>query len=220
MQYFSINKLNSIVLIVGLTLSTSSLPQQRNNFSNTVSSEISSSENRTAEVWQLSEEEIELLQNLRQHHEGMLSSGLTPYEWLGIFAETDEQRKHYAELFAKRQLELTDAILKFESAYAEAIQKIASKSKDNSRIGKRLLFITTYQCSNKQCKNDLQRIRKYAESGGLLDILIQGEASNTDLKSWGVENKIPLDKIRTGEITINHAQGRYLNFPNGIYKLN
>ena len=220
MQYFSINKVNSIVLIVGLTLSTSSLPQQRNHFSNTVSSEISSSETRTAEVWQLSVEEIELLQKLQQHHEGMLSSGLTPYEWLGIFAETDEQRKHYAELFAKRQLELTDAILKFESAYAEAIQKIASQSKDNSRIGKRLLFITTYQCSHKQCKNDLQRIRKHAESGGLLDILIQGETSITDLKSWGVENKIPLEKIRTGDITINQAQGRYLNFPNGIYKLN
>ena len=220
MQNFSINKVNSIVLIVGLTLSTSSLPQQRNHFSNTVSSEISSSETRTAEVWQLSVEEIELLRKLQQHHEGMLSSGLTPYEWLGIFAETDEQRKHYAELFAKRQLELTDAILKFESAYAEAIQKIASQSKDNSRIGKRLLFITTYQCSHKQCKNDLQRIRKHAESGGLLDILIQGETSITDLKSWGVENKIPLEKIRTGDITINQAQGRYLNFPNGIYKLN
>ena len=220
MQYFSLNKVNSIVLIVGLTLSTSSLPQQRNHFSNTVSSEISSSETRTAEVWQLSVEEIELLQKLQQHHEGMLSSGLTPYEWLGIFAETDEQRKHYAELFAKRQLELTDAILKFESAYAEAIQKIASQSKDNSRIGKRLLFITTYQCSHKQCKNDLQRIRKHAESGGLLDILIRGETSITDLKSWGVENKIPLEKIRTGDITINQAQGRYLNFPNGIYKLN
>ena len=118
MQYFSINKVNSIVLIVGLTLSTSSLPEQRNHFSNTVSSEISSSDTRTAEVWQLSVEEIELLQKLQQHHEGMLSSGLTPYEWLGIFAETDEQRKHYAELFAKRQLELTDAILKFESASA------------------------------------------------------------------------------------------------------
>ena len=220
MQFFSINKVNSIVLIVGLTLSTSSLPQQRNHFSNTVSSEISSSETRTAEVWQLSVEEFELLQKLQQHHEGMLSSGLTPYEWLGIFAETDEQRKHYAELFAKRQLELTDAILKFESAYAEAIQKIASLSKDNSRIGKRLLFITTYQCSHKQCKNDLQRIRKHAESGGLLDILIQGETSITDLKSWGVENKIPLEKIRTGDITINQAQGRYLNFPSGIYKLN
>ncbi len=220
MQYFSINKVNSIVLIVGLTLSTSSLPQQRNHLSNTVSSDISSSETRTAEVWQLSVEEIELLRNLQQHHEGILSSGLTPYEWLGIFAESDEQRKHYAELFAKRQLELTDAILKFESAYVEAIQKIASQSKDNSRIGKRLLFITTYQCSHKQCKNDLQRIRKHAESGGLLDILIQGETSNTDLKSWGVENKIPLQKIRTGDITINQAQGRYLNFPNGIYKLN
>ena len=220
MQFFSINKVNSIVLIVGLTLSTSSLPQQRNHFSNTVSSEISSSETRTAEVWQLSVEEFELLQKLQQHHEGMLSSGLTPYEWLGIFAETDGQRKHYAELFAKRQLKLTDAILKFESAYAEAIQKIASLSKDNSRIGKRLLFITTYQCSHKQCKNDLQRIRKHAESGGLLDILIQGETSITDLKSWGVENKIPLEKIRTGDITINQAQGRYLNFPSGIYKLN
>ena len=220
MQYFSINKVNSIVLIVGLTISTSSLPEQRNHFSNTVSSEISSSETRTAEVWQLSVEEIELLQKLQQHHEGMLSSGLTPYEWLGIFAETEEQRKHYAELFAKRQLELTDAILKFESAYAEAIQKIASQSKDNSRIGKRLLFITTFQCSHKQCKNDLQRILKHAESGGLLDILIQGETSITDLKSWGVENKIPLEKIRTGDITINQAQGRYLNFPNGIYKLN
>ena len=58
MQYFSINKVNSIVLIVGLTLSTSSLPEQRNHFSNTVSSEISSSDTRTAEVWQLSVEEI------------------------------------------------------------------------------------------------------------------------------------------------------------------
>ena len=220
MQYFSINKVNSIVLLVGLTLSTSSLPQQPNHFSNTVSSEISSSETRTAEVWQLSVEEIELLQNLQQHHEGMLSSGLTPYEWLGIFAETDEQRKHYAELFAKRQLELTDAILKFESAFAEAIQKIASQSKDNSRMGERLLFITTYQCSHKQCKNDLQRIRKHAESGGSLNIFIQGETSNTDLKSWGVENNFPLEKIRTGDITINQAQGRYLNFPKGIYKLN
>ena len=208
------------MLLVGLTLSMSSFPQQPNHFSNNVSSEISSSETRTAELWQLSVEEFELLQSLQQHHEGMMSSGLTPYEWLGIFAETDEQRKHYAELFAKRQLELTDAILKFESAYAEAIQKIASQSQNNSRMGERLIFITTYQCSYKQCNNDLQRIRKHAESDGLLDIFIQGEASNTDLKSWGVENNFPLEKIRTGEITINQARGRYLNLQKGIYKLN
>lgn len=183
-----------------------------------VESNLTLSEIQTAEVWNLSQSEFTELKNLKLQHRGMLSSDLTPLEWLGIFAETEEQRNHYANIFARRQIEITSAILKFERAYAKAIKSISSQASQTPLLKDRLLLVTEFQCTDSKCSNELKEALTHVNRGGYLDIYVQDRFTDSNLKDWAVNNRVSLTQIRKGQITINQAKGRMLNVKPGIYR--
>ena len=193
--------------------------QQSNKFSEEITTELTESELQTSEDWDLTVEEVKSLENLKRSNKGMLSSDITPLEWLGIFAETDEQRQHYASIFARRQLEIMDAITKFELAYAEAMKKEISQKMEKPKAGEHLLLVASYRCNDAPCQSNLTRALKHVEDGGRLDILLLENLSSAGLRHWISINKIPPDKLRTRTITVNSAQGRYQHLPLGLFDL-
>ena len=193
--------------------------QQPSQFSDEIATTITESELQTSEDWDLTIEEVKSLENLKRSNKGMISADITPLEWLGIFAETDEQRQYYASIFARRQLEIMDAITKFELAYAEAMKKEISQKKEKSEAGVRLLLVASYECSDSPCQSNLTRALKHVEEGGRLDILLLENLSLAGLRHWIAANEIPTDKIQTRAITVNSAQGRYQNLSLGLFNL-
>ena len=211
------NKFVNIILILVGTLCMVAVAQQKNQYSENNSMPTTNSELQTSNDWSLTVEEIETLNRLKRINKGMLSNDITPMEWLGIFADSDEQRNHYATLFAKRQLEVMDAITKFEHAYAVAMKHEIQQKSSSDR---RLLLVTPYQCKDEICKSYLTRALDHAKNGGRLDILIRETISDTQMNHWIASNEIPQEKIRSRTITVQSARRRYQHLSFGIFELN
>ncbi len=209
-------KLVIMILILAGALCMVALAQQKNQFSENIEMTMTDTELQTSIDWSLTVDEIQTLNRLKRVNKGMLSNDITPMEWLGIFAESDEQRNHYAALFAKRQLEVMNAITKFEYAYAAAIkQQIMQKDSSD----KRLLLVTPYKCIDENCKSNLTRALGHALRGGQLDILIRDTLSRAQLNHWITANKIPPDKIRSRTIKVQSARHRYQHLSFGVFEL-
>ena len=185
-----------------------------------VNSQLTQAEIETAEAWNLSREEFSQVKLLKSQYQGLLSANLTPLEWLGIFATSDEQRNHYAKLFAERQLQTTTAILKFETAYITAVRELSSNVLPTVRESDRLVLITPYECSESKCIQDLKKGMSYVKKGGSLDIYVQAEFQISDLTVWASTNQISSEDVRGGRITLKQAKGRMLNVKPGIYRIN
>ena len=179
---------------------------------------ISESLVRKAKILNISVEEVSLLENLKHKYQGVLSSDLSPLEWLGIFAESDSQRKKYAQLLAEQQMSILTAISKFETAYLDALNKLANSGVENQIVGKHLALITPFSCNEDvACQEYLQTALEHMQQGGKLDIYIQGISSNAELRLWASTHRISFKKIESKQVTINHADTRFRNLKSGIY---
>ena len=177
------------------------------------------SEIQTSDDWELTIDEVKTLNNLKRSNKGMISEDITPLEWLGIFADSEEQRKYYATRFAKYQLEVMNAIAKFEHAYSEALKGEISRKIDNTSSEKRLLLTTPYLCHDEKCRSNLAFALRHVEKGGSLEILIRESVSSTEIKSWIASNNIPQEKLKSQKILMNSSQKRYQQLPFGLYSL-
>ena len=185
-----------------------------------VNTELTQAEIEIADAWNLTREEFSQIKLLKSQYQGLLSADLTPLEWLGIFATSDEQRNHYAKLFAERQLQTTAAILKFETAYIAAVRELSSNASPTARDSDRLVLITPYECSDSKCIQDLKNGMNYVKNGGSLDIYVQTESQFSDLTVWASTNQISSEDVQGGRIALKQAKGRMLNVKPGIYRTN
>lgn len=209
----------AMIFVATMTISPNILAVTFQHVENT-NTELTQSEIETADAWDLSREEFSQIKLLKSQYQGLLSAELTPLEWLGIFATSDEQRNHYAKLFAERQLKTTAAILKFETAYIAAVRELSSNALPTVRDSDRLVFITPYECSDSKCIQDLKNGMNYVKTGGSLDIYVQTESEFSDLTVWASTNQIPSEDVLAGRITLKQAKGRMLNVKPGIYRTN
>ena len=180
----------------------------------TTETEIQMSEN-----WELTIDEVKTLNMLIRSNQGMISEDITPLEWLGIFAESEEQRNYYATRFAKYQLKVMNAIAKFEHAYLEALKGEISHKFDDNSTDKRLLLATPYLCHDEMCRSNISFALRHVEKGGSLEIQIRESVSNTEIRSWLTFNNFPLEKVRNQKIQINRSPNRYQELPYGLYSL-
>ena len=186
----------------------------------TISSTLTHSDIQMAEAWELSHREYEQLKQLKIQYQGLVSTNLTPIEWLGIFASDDETRKQYAKRLAKLQFETTTAILKFETAYTAAMQALSSKSPGPESTHHRLLLVASMRCHDAQCSRHLTEGLEHVSRGGLLDIYFQHPFDNAQLKTWASTNDISAAQLDNESISITQAKGHMLNVSPGLYRVN
>lgn len=194
------------------------LSQHIDEYSEEVFSDVSSSEIQKVEVFDLSIQETESLKQLKEQYHGIISSNLSPLEWLGIFADSEQQRRHYARQLANTQLSVMNAISQFEAAYADAIEEIVQSNQVSSKFNKHMLLITRNSCNEDLiCQNYLTKSLEHLQRGGSLDIFVKGTTSNSELRFWAIVHQIPMEKILSRAVTINHADHHKLNLSNGVY---
>ena len=73
-----------------------------------------------AHDWNLSEAEWNKYLQLKHGYQGYLFPHLTPPELLGYFAESDEERNHFAEIYARLEFSNVEKALKFNQAFHAA----------------------------------------------------------------------------------------------------
>ena len=174
---------------------------------------VSDSQIETAATWGLTVEELEKVEKLKKQHHGLVSLQISPLEWLGIFAETSENRRRYAEMLAARQADLIKAIIAFDLAYQTAVKKFHQTASLQSN--NRVVLVTSIVCKTKKCKSDINRVVEHVKTGGYADILFRENLAATEINTWMKTNNIPVKFMRDGRLVI-HRNARRVNLRDGL----
>ncbi|MEN4170685.1 TIGR03759 family integrating conjugative element protein [Serratia marcescens] len=213
-------------VIALMLLSPLSQAQQQTAIENSQStlSEIQQSQaNKTAQQgrqWGLSGEEYQRYQQLMDGPRGTQSPGLDPLTALGIEAQSDAERKKYAEQWVKQEFARTEKELKFQREVDAAWQRLgvlpvnmgnaAGIAHDTG--GRLALFVKAKDCG--QCDARLAAV--LADNRPVDIYLVDSKGDDSLLRSWAKAHHVPVDKVRARQITLNHDGGRWMKFGNGL----
>ncbi|MBH2988233.1 TIGR03759 family integrating conjugative element protein [Serratia ureilytica] len=187
-------------------------------------SEIQQSQaNKTAQQgrqWGLSGEEYQRYQQLMDGPRGTQSPGLDPLTALGIEAQSDTERKKYAQLWVKQEFARTEKELKFQREVDAAWQRLgvlpvnmgnaAGIAHDTG--GRLALFVKAKDCG--QCDARLAAV--LADNRPVDIYLVDSKGNDSLLREWARAHHITVDKVRARQITLNHDGGRWMKFGNGL----
>ncbi|WP_426507259.1 TIGR03759 family integrating conjugative element protein [Serratia proteamaculans] len=216
-------KYHMVALMLLSPLSQAAQQTAIENSQSTLSQLQQSQANKTAEQgkqWGISGEEYQRYQQLMDGPRGTQSPGLDPLSALGIEAQSDAERKKYAEQWVKQEFVRTEKELKFQREVDAAWQRLgvlpvnmgnaAGIAHDTG--GRLALFVKAKDCG--QCDARLAAV--LADNRPVDIYLVDSKGNDSLLRDWAREHRIPVGKVRARQITLNHDGGRWMKFGNGL----
>ncbi|MDC9589565.1 TIGR03759 family integrating conjugative element protein [Xenorhabdus sp. XENO-10] len=174
--------------------------------------------NNQAEQWQLSTDEYQRYQHLMNGPRGIQSPGLDPLTTLGIEAESDTERRRYAEQWVKSEFARTEKELRFQREVDAAWQRLfpdvlpVNMEKLRGTKGRLALFVKAKDCS--QCGTRLAEVLVAKQP---VDIyLVDSQRNDDTLRQWAKDHNIPVEQVRNRQITLNHDAGYWFRFGKGL----
>ena len=176
-------------------------------------------EEALAERWRLSNEEWEKYRTLMQGPRGLWSPNLDPITVLGIAAETDAERRRYAELLVMVEYERVEKELRFQRAYDEAahrlfptLPRVTTTAANAGPLGgvDRLAFLGSIdEARCPSCARTLKRwLRTHPlKAGPVLDLVLSDAGDDEALRRWAQRQGVSAAALARGEITLHHATG-------------
>ncbi len=172
--------------------------------------------------WGLSEIEWRRYKQLMQGIRGSISPPtISPIEVLGIHARDQDERRRYAERWARAMREDVSRILAFQLAYDEAgkrlypneqlidINRLPGRTEKTSSLQPedRVLFFTQPDCP--ACDALLGTLLKRIDKVAAIDIYIAGVKSGDDqaVRDWADSHSIKPEWVHSRRVTLNHEAG-------------
>ena len=202
-----------------------SVEQSRYQYSGEQQSKAQAFEAKEYEVWGLKREDWSAYQNLMQGHRGILSPSLDPITALGVEAETTAERRRLAEIHVQFEYQRVTRELAFQREVDQAWKRLFPNGQliDTNKIAQaqvssvestmvqqkgRLLFFTTVKtCPS--CDRALSvLLEQVADKNRHLDIYITSAKTDTAIRDWAKEQAIPVQQVRSRNITLNHDKGK------------
>lgn len=178
-------------------------------------------------TWGLSKTEWHRYRGLMQGIRGSVSPAtLSPVEVLGIHARNSDERRRYAEQWAKMMREDAGRILAFQRAYDEAWHRLypdtvlidadvlssAESSQDLANTfgwqpGDRVLFFASTQCPS--CDTVLERMLGQLDRFSGMDLYLVDIAAGEEfrIREWAASKQIDPQRVRQHRITLNIDAG-------------
>lgn len=173
-----------------------------------------------ARDWGLSTEEWTRYRDLMQGPLGIYSPNIDPLTALGIEAQSDQERRRYAELQVEAEAQRVEKLLAYQRAYDDAWQRLHTDmprvilpdagpafSPASPATGGRLAVFVKDACPT--CDQAVQRLQA---AGMEFDIYVVGSrADDAQIRAWAQRIGIDPTKVRSGQVTLNHDSGRWLS---------
>lgn len=120
-----------------------------------------------AKRWRLDHEEYQRYLDLMRGPLGKWSPGLDPLLALGMFAESSQEERRYAELYAQQEFDLTERTLRFQQAYRAAFARLFPNA---AMLDHRLLAPYFSHQQQKSAMKNAKRLaqKRFAEGDRLL----------------------------------------------------
>ncbi|MGJ0624641.1 TIGR03759 family integrating conjugative element protein [Xenorhabdus bovienii] len=174
--------------------------------------------NNQAEPWQLSADEYQRYQQLMKEPRGLQSPGLDPLTTLGIEADSDAERRRYAEQWVKSEFARTEKELRFQREVDAAWQRLfpdvlsVNMTKSREENGRLALFVNANDCPS--CETRLADVLAVNQP---VDIyLVDSQGNDDTLRQWAKNHHIPVERVRNRYITLNHDAGYWFRFGKGL----
>ena len=187
--------------------------------------------------WSLDSSEYQRYLDLIRGPLGKWNPTIDPLMALGMFADTEQQSQRYAEHYAQQEFELTERVLRFQTAYRTAFnrlypnadlldqrllapyythqqQKSAFKEAKNLAQrrfveGDRLLVFVADSC--KECFTTIRRLMSLLSglkhSG--VDIYVRDAKDDAAVSRWAKEQGVQTEWLNKQTLTLNRDEGLY-----------
>lgn len=188
-------------------------PLQKN-----TSSELSTQQQ--AQQWGLSDSDWSRYQMLMKGDRGIMSPGLDPLTALGVETDNSAERRRLAELWVKHEYQRTEKELAFQRdvnaawlrLYPETLAvnmgaNAAGIAHDTQ--GRLALFL------KENCSRCDARLAAVLADNRAVDLYLVGIDSDDGLRAWAVKHNIPVEKVRSRQITLNHDNGLWFRYGMG-----
>ncbi|QIB64761.1 TIGR03759 family integrating conjugative element protein [Kineobactrum salinum] len=170
-----------------------------------------------ADQWGITVYEYQRYRQLMAGQRGLWSPDLDPITALGVSADTDAERRRFAELYVKAEFERTRRELAFQVAVDEAWKRVYPSTPrllpyapSTSAAGKTLRYalVVGKECASceKLIINQLDTLLDEASEG--VDVHVVGmDGDDESLRKWVKTYPLLQSALQGGRATINHGEG-------------
>lgn len=173
-----------------------------------------------AQQWGLSDKDWSTYQDLMKGERGIMSPGLDPLTALGVESDSSGERRRLAELWVRHEYARAEKELAFQreinAAWLRLYPETLSVNMGSNAAGiahdtqGRLALFVKDDCS--RCD---ARLAGVLTDNRPVDIYLVGDESDEAIRAWAVKRNIPVEKVRSRQITLNHDRGLWLRYGQG-----
>ncbi len=173
-----------------------------------------------AQQWGLSNSDWLRYQMLMNGERGIMSPGLDPLTALGVETDNSTERRRLAELWVRHEYLRSEKELAFQreinAAWLRLYPKMLAVNMGSNMAGiahdtqGRLALFVKENCS--RCD---ARLAAVLADDRPVDIYLVGDSSDEAIRAWAIRHNIPVEKVRSRQITLNHDSGLWLRYGQG-----
>ncbi|OOF59738.1 TIGR03759 family integrating conjugative element protein [Rodentibacter myodis] len=161
--------------------------------------------------WGLTEQDWRQYETLmKQGARGIWTPNIDPLTALGVEANTEEERMHYARLLAKKEFERAEKEIAFQIAYTKIFNELypdtlpfkVGDSQIQSGNIRRIIYFTRIDC--KACVIDMMKLLNYAGDTQVDIYVVDSKKDDSKIRDWALANHINVEKVKKRQITLNH----------------
>ncbi|MBS1206074.1 MAG: integrating conjugative element protein [Proteobacteria bacterium] len=173
-----------------------------------------------AQQWGLSDGDWSRYQTLMKGDRGIMSPGLDPLTALGVETDNSAERRRLAELWVRHEYQRSEKELAFQreinAAWLRLYPETLAVNMGSNAAGiahdtqGRLALFVKENCS--RCD---ARLAAVLADDRPVDIYLVGGNSDEAIRTWAIRHNIPVEKVRSRQITLNHDGGLWLRYGQG-----
>ncbi|ECC2036688.1 TIGR03759 family integrating conjugative element protein [Salmonella enterica] len=171
-------------------------------------------------AWGLSDKEWQQYQQVLKGPRATQSPGIDPLMALGLEAKSASERRHFAEMWVREEYARVEKELAFQrevdAAWKRLYPNTLSVNMGNASgiahdtQGRLALFV------KENCVQCDARLSAVLADNRPVDIyLVDSAGSDDTIRQWALAHHIPVDKVRSRQITLNHDNGNWLKYGQG-----
>lgn len=178
------------------------------------------SSQQQAQQWGLSDSDWSRYQSLMKGERGIMSPDLDPLTALGVETDNSAERKRLAELWVKHEYARAEKEMAFQrevnAAWLRLYPETLAVNMGSNAAGiahdtqGRLALFVKENCS--RCDARLEAV---LADNRPVDIYLVGGNSDEAIRVWAIRHNIPVEKVRSRQITLNHDGGLWLRYGQG-----
>ena len=173
-----------------------------------------------AQQWGLSDSDWSRYQTLMEGDRGIMSPGLDPLTALGVETDNSAEHRRLAELWVRHEYQRSEKELAFQreinAAWLRLYPETLAVNMGSNAAGiahdtqGRLALFVKENCS--RCD---ARLAAVLADDRPVDIYLVGGNSDEAIRTWAIRHNIPVEKVRSRQITLNHDGGLWLRYGQG-----